>query len=879
MIVLPAGPARASVDVTGSVATTDITGEPTTVFVRGQHVYSNVGLEYYGTPYDGTIRVELRRATDGAIVSSFNSRSNNPVIGWNNGSSSGLFLNTVTGFSGSVMACNVIAYYTGGGFNDMVAMTPILVRAEGLSINPPSGPYYPGENVALKLVTSHTSEGFYVQVVNETGYTRMNWTGQMAPTGVWNASWQIPSDMPDGDYSINVRDAVTHAYWLSTGLNVMKYQLVTSQDRSYYLPGETALIYYLVLDTATLSPSAGVSMEFSAHWLNESGSDSWTNGSLPGNEGTHELLIPADAAIYEDVEIVYWANETSANRSSRSVVMLYLSELVAYLEVQGSTFRPGEVVEVSIAADADPGALPGATVNLIVEFEGTVIPAYGANDLVTDSSGNVVHRFTLDMAAEAGTYVVRATIEKVGHSSLTMTVFNVQISGSIIVEFDKAYYYGGDTAQIQLKTVMNGEQIIGQNLTYIIAMDFVVLYSGQNTTGVLSYNIPADSYGLLIVEAVANVDGIVLSGFSACDVIVAELAISAEASEYSPGDTIVFIYQIFTNLIDGAIEWEILDDYGVRVASGTPAFSKSGNFSYVVPGTWSADSYIATVSLRTPSGQYMDATETVDKAMVPPVTMLPFLRVDSPLEGAVTGVPVIYASGSTEPGVIMNVNGFTVLAVPSGVFSLNLPLLEGLNVVTIMVDNGWGTTTITRNVTFLNPVPALVSQISQLELDLALGQSMMSTVWSELNSTAEDVSQAWAQLNASEAVIEDVRDIVNATESSLASLQVELDALRAEVTETHSGLNDTDGGVLSLEASIDAIQAQMDSTRSSLNSTRTELAAAQTQLDSLETDLGDAQADIGAKAAESSVTTMFVLAVVITLALVAALFMLLRRKA
>lgn len=880
LLLFPAASVRAAVNYTGSVTTTDSSGTPQTEFMRGQPVYSNVELSYRGLPYDGTIRVELRRTTDGAIVSSFNTRSNNPVLGWNNGSSSGFSLSTAAPFTGDAMTYNVIAYYTGGGFNDNIAQTPIIVKADGLTIDPSSDPYYPGETVALKLGTSHTTNAFYVQIVNETDVTLVNWTGQIALTGIWSTDWVIPADFPDGMFDVNVRDATTHAYWYSHHFSVQKYILYVSQNRLTYLTGETAEMYYVVLDTSTFHPSAGVTIEYSAHWLDALGADAWASGSLPGIEGIHLFSIPFDAAIYADVYITYWANETTSGRSYEYSLTLYLGELTTYVEVSSLHFSPGEDVSIEVIASADSTAIQGAVVNISIELEGSVLPAYGAVGLSTGEGGHAVHNFALDAGASAGTYIVKVTVEKGGHISNLMTVFNVEIQAELIVEFDKAYYYSGDVALIRMEVVQNRVVVPGQSVTYIIATNMTTIVStGQNNTGSIAYPIPVDFFGTLMVEAVSNLDGRMLSGFSMCPVILAELSLSAEKSEYSPGDRIVFNYEIFTNLASGVVGWEVVDATGIRVANGTPAFSKTGSFYYDSPTTWCSDSYVARVSYEPFPGEYLDSVEMVSKAFVPPITLLPFLRVDNPLEGAVTSVPVIKANGSTEQGILLYVNGFTVLTSVSGEFALNLPLLEGANLITITADNGVGLTTVTRNVTFVDPVPDIESQLGELASDLAANQASIALIWDQLNSTVGDVSAIWAQVNASDATLGVIWADVNATDAALGDLQAMIDALRSELTDVHSSLNGTDAGLIQLEASVDAMQAQLDSTKASLNVTIAALDAAQTQLDSVQADLDDAQADIGTKAAKSSVTTMFALAVVITLALAAVLFMLLRRKA
>ena len=608
--VFPALSTSAAVDYTGSVVSTDNAGAPKDLFFRGDPVYVNVNLNYDGAAFSGNIRVELQRTTDGAVVSSFNAVTDDPAVGWYNSSVAGGSLSTAAAFSGELMTYDVVAYYTGGPYME-IARQPIIVKQTGLWLDPPSSPYYPNEQVTIKLVTTHTTTVFYVQVVNETGATWANWTGQVALTGSWSTIWTIPSDFPDGAFTLYVRDAGTHASWNHVHFSVQKYVLMISPDRDNFLPGETAKITYAVYDTATMTPYVGVAITFQASWLNDSGNESWLNSTLPGTEGTQEFVIPADIALYSDVQIIYWANE-STTRSYERTVYLDINLLMADVTVNAGPYMPGDMVVVSVDAWVGGDDLPGAAVTVNVERNGSAIAAYGASSLTTDLGGSAVHTFKLDPNAVAGTYVVNATISKVGFSVNRIGSFTVTWSGDLIVSFDRAYYNSGDNIVAKFRTIWNDQEVTGYPIAYVVYASFGILKTGNTNETGATIAIPADYYGWITVQASVNINGWIIGGGNSVYVNFANLILTAESNTFRAGTTITFNYKVITTLENATLEWEITDNDGVRVATGAPAFSTEGAFTYDVPALNPSVTYYAEMIVKNPSGGYLTASAHAD---------------------------------------------------------------------------------------------------------------------------------------------------------------------------------------------------------------------------------------------------------------------------
>jgi len=606
----------AATPYTGSVTTTDNLGAAKTLFFYGDNVYVNAEQKLDNVWYSGQITVALISTVTGNVLSHYHVTTNNPDVGWNNGSVSGWsFWTGAWGITGDLTVYDVALYQ--GNFGEELARSSITVKMTGLTLNPPpqappAPSYYPGEEITVTYITTHTTDMFYTQIINSTGATMANWTAQIAPSGYISWPWDIASDFPDGAFVMNVRDSTTSTIWASRNLWVQKYFFEVTSDRDDYLVGEEASIRYTVLDQASMTPFTDIVVSYSARWVNSTGNDTWENDTLTTSSGTHLFAIPSNANVSHDVEITYWANETGTTRSAMAIVTLDIENLYGAVEVDATTYTPGDMVTATVTALAGASDLPNAAVSISVEKNGTAIAAYGATGLTTDPSGVAVHSFILDPATAQGTYVVNVTISKLGFSIVRMTVFTVLWGGFLTVTLDKAYYYGGDDVQMTFRTVWNNQEITTGSVAYKVTATFGIMVTGNTSTNEASFPIPQDYSGGLTILAQTNKDGYLLQKTVNTQVHFATLVLTADADSYKQGDTIRFHFEVVTSLSSAELAYSIVDDDGVEVASGTPAFASSGAFSYDVPDQHASDSYEATMTLTSTSGAFVEASVTVD---------------------------------------------------------------------------------------------------------------------------------------------------------------------------------------------------------------------------------------------------------------------------
>lgn len=612
-VVFAALPTGAQVTYTGSVKTTDDTGNLKDTYIQGQRVYVIVEVKTQGVWADEPIRVRLVTTT-GGWVSQFTTDSNDPAVGWYNSTTAvgHLTLSTGAGITNDLTSYYVVVYRD--GTMEEIARTTIVVKKTGLSLDPDNGIYYPGQAVVAKFVTTETAIMFYVHTVNATGVTmpNMNWTGQTAITGWWERAFTFASDLPDGAYTMRVRYATTHAIMDDLDFDVQKYVFEVWADRDYYLPGMTANIQYMTMEVATFTQATGVSITYSAMWYNSSGNATWLNSTLTGSSGVQPFVIPTDIAMWQDVNIVYWANEST--RSASDSVTLDFAMLSGGVSIApAGTLMPGETVATTVTAYLGGGdPLPGAAVDISILANGTAIPAYGSVNLTSDLLGEVTHTFTLVDAAADGTYIVSAKITMVGFSTTVIGLFQVRSTGEILVKLDKERYYGGDEIVATLTPLWNGKVVEVSNFGYAFFIDTGVLVWANTSDTTVSATIPTDYYGDIGIGVSAYYNGIEIDGGDGSEVRFADITLTAQMNDYRPGDNLVFDWNIVTGASAGTLMYEISDSNGMLVISDSPAFATTGSFSQLVPTVNAPEHYYVHMWMTTATGGYADASLTVD---------------------------------------------------------------------------------------------------------------------------------------------------------------------------------------------------------------------------------------------------------------------------
>jgi hypothetical protein len=614
-VVFTALPTKGAVYYTGTVQTTDDAGLPMDVFFRGDHVYVNVTLYYENVLVDADIMVELVDE-NGNVRDTIYATTDDPADGYYNSSVAipidSLNTNGVP-ISGDMTICDIVLFVEDYWWYTEVDRQQIVLKETGLSLDPPNDwYYYPGQDVTITVTTGDT-DAFYVQILNETDDDMVPpWTYQTVDEdGVWTETFTIPEDAKDGEYLIEVRAETSDALWFDEYFWVAKYALMLDTDRYYVLPGENVEVEYMVVDMATLSLYSDVSVEWTAYWYNATNEVQVDTGELvPGYFGTEIFTVPAEINLTSDYDVYFWANDT-ADRSMETYFTLYTGDLMGDVWTEDDTYLAGEVVLVSAQATVSWYSLPEADVDIVVEKDGAAIAAYGAADLTTGVNGIVEHEFQLAADADPGTYVVTATMSKVGYTIVRMTTFDIDLEYDLEAELDKGEYYSGEDATVTFTTVWGVEEVVNNSIFYIIYSDLGNVAVGNTTSGEASFTVPEGYVGWIDVEAVTIVNGYYLEAWDDAWVQKAYIALAPVAEIYSGGDTVQWEFEILTEMTTGLLSYEIENDEGDLVASSSMDFATAGTISYTVPSSDASYSYTVTLTLKDGLGNNVDADSTV----------------------------------------------------------------------------------------------------------------------------------------------------------------------------------------------------------------------------------------------------------------------------
>jgi len=642
-VAFAAVPTTAAVYYTGNVTTTDSAHEAKTAFVEGEAIYVDVELLRMGVHYVDDIEVWIYNTNSGQWEDWTGVRqTDDPVDGWYNTSQSTPLNPMYVSLGGGepdVVVCDIIAYVYGDYGYQEYARSHITVMKERLTLSPDLGTYYPGQAVDITLVTMHTDD-FYMQVLNETDVTKVNWTSQ--ETGddhYWSTVWNIAADFADGWYELRVRDEDTHVTWFMDTFWVLKYDLEVTADKTYVLPGDTVHMTYQITDVATGTPYYGPTIEFQAQYLNSSGNMTNVSGTLPSGAGSYDYTVPTDIALWSDLDLTFWANESSSGRSAVAYRTLYISVVDASVSTDSYWYTPSEPVVVMVHAYAESmwgsGNLAGADVDVTVSRNGTDISAYGATDLVTGMYGMASYTFNLIDNAEPGVYVVEATVSKLGMSTVALDTFEVDEGAWIMAEFDRSNYVSGESAILSFAAVMNNRPTSAA-FSYTVYNSFGIMATGNSSGEDATVPIPVDYYGWIWVYAGAYVDGIPYMAYDDAYVDFATLTLLAEADEYRPGDTVVWNWHILTGQATASLAYWVWDNDGVLVGSGTPAFALTGSIEYDVPEIGASESYVAVLRMTSGIGGYLE--ESFEVYLVADYELVVWVEKSS------------YASGEFKPG-------------------------------------------------------------------------------------------------------------------------------------------------------------------------------------------------------------------------------------
>jgi hypothetical protein len=255
------------------------------------------------------------------------------------------------------------------------------------------------------------------------------------------------------------------------------------------------------------------------------------------------------------------------------------------------------------------------TITVTDQSTGRVVPGYGAQNLLTDSHGNLRHVFQLNTSIPDGTsFLVTASgvANNAVLSSATATfVVNARAGMSIVLTFDKSQYLSGDTVRMTV-------DVSGSSgpFTYIYEARDASFGGGllarlTSSSKVYTYTIPTTFDGAISFWATAD-DG---QGNRRTDVrtftvLLGILAVNLDRTEYNGGDTVTASYSLTRNpqvLANPTYYYEIFDTSGTLVKSGV---ASGTSVAYQVPAVPS-DRYMFRIT-ATEAGRALSGSATAN---------------------------------------------------------------------------------------------------------------------------------------------------------------------------------------------------------------------------------------------------------------------------
>lgn len=244
----------------------------------------------------------------------------------------------------------------------------------------------------------------------------------------------------------------------------------------------------------------------------------------------------------------------------------------------------------------------------------------------------------------------------------------------------------------------------------------------------------------------------------------------------------------------------------------------------------------------------------------------PHLEVTAPTAGQAFVSPLAAITGTALPGSTVRSGSLTTTADGSGGFLLVTPLSPGPNTLDVEASDPaeWPGCAVGASVTvtYSDPVPGLLANLSAAQADLAAAQERIGALEASGNATQAELDAARADLDAANVTIaglaSDMADIasdLNATQEELGRVKVRFPWLQDNLTAAQEEVAGLQGEVTSLEAQYGQSQAALEEAQSQI----VLLKAQQNQTDTLLQESTDNNAALSGQVATLSLVAFIAL--------------------
>ncbi|MCD6461734.1 MAG: hypothetical protein J7L61_03220, partial [Thermoplasmata archaeon] len=583
---------------TASVETRDENGNPTSFFSEDQEVYVYVEVEdQYGNPFDGDVYYYVSHEGDPFI--------NHFWFGTDAEGTAEFYINPGWYYSDTTDPPIYGEYLINitNEASETIGNATFVVISLDISIQPEKMVYAQGDEIDIHVETS-LEEGYTVNITNQTGAVLQgaSWN-VLAGSEMWTRTYVLPSNAPDGDYTINVwQNGVLMGQF---PFQMQKFSIMMGLDRAAYVPGQTGVIHWMAVDNHNGGP---MDVEVDAT-LTYQDTDYYTPTkdikTVNGSSGSISFTVPQDARVgYHNHEITLRGDD-GAGHTSETTFNLPLGHLDIGVDTDRAAYKAGETVLITVHArvQGHPDAgVPGVEITAEILYEGSQVYEWTGT---SDGDGEASFFYQIPDDAEEGVYTVNVTGELQGNADEEdndmhdYTVDNTPtVSVMLYPRADPAV--AGTTLIIDYYVEEDGAPADAE-VRYVATMDNDVIAEGFGSNGRIEIPLPEGREGYLMVAATAytssdstgqNVVGV--------DVVKAMLELSSDRGTYRPGETITFTYVIVGDTAQDA-RYVIEDENGNTISEGTIS---GDSFTYTTPEEKPYHTYTAVVYVTCSSGAY-----------------------------------------------------------------------------------------------------------------------------------------------------------------------------------------------------------------------------------------------------------------------------------
>ncbi len=480
-----------------------------------------------------------------------------------------------------------------------------------------------GQNIEI-TVESNLPDNIDVSIMNET-YWQMPgaiWSGMEMTNGRWSADYNIPNDVPDGEYFVYVNSSESDNLLAKKGIEVKKFTLDLKTDQTSYLPGETVRAFYTVSNNLDGSEVSSAVVDWRAAYLNESGGYSSITGST--QQGAFSFTIPKTAALSTytsyDFYIEAWANDTQGHTDHEILTDIALRDITTQMSLSSFEYVVGETVYVNTwthYAPYEQTPIKDAEVTVQLLKSGVVLEDYTVT-ANTDRGGEATLPLELLSDLDSGTYTIRVNATKYDSFDVqeqNITVISELTSLSILTETNKPrnQYYQGDRLQMNYTVTKQGDVVDAEVKYQIEATTNSVVYEYRYASGgSISFEIPQnfDTDDSLKVTLWAY-HGQKGYGKKEMSIPVKEglILFNVDQETYSGSENITFSYELKGIDNPRSLQYKISDSQGGLTTFGEPT---DGEFTFEVPSN-PTNSYLATLEVVTSGNKKMTDTIEINK--------------------------------------------------------------------------------------------------------------------------------------------------------------------------------------------------------------------------------------------------------------------------